>query len=159
MRSATTDDIYIETSPDEVHRALLQAGANASWWPKARVRADGTTIHVRARVAPLRPPVRFRATVGTVRPGQGFVWHIAGREVRGTAEVWLEPFKDGTIVHHVVDIERAGVRRLSSVARRHRWALRRGLNGLKGALERDGNRVARALTSPRSAQEVRRSAR
>lgn len=136
MRATTTDDIYIEAGPDEVHRALLQVGARAPWWKRARVKMDGAAVVIRARVAPVRLPIRFKATTGTVRPGQGFVWHIEGREVRGTAEWWLEPFKEGTVVHHVLDIERAGVRRLSSVSRRHRWALRRALYGLKDELER-----------------------
>lgn len=135
MRAVTTDDVYIEAPPDQVHRALLQAGAQAPWWPHTRVRPDGVAADIRARVSPVRLPVRFRVTVGTVRPGAGFVWHLDGREVRGTVEWWLEPFKAGTIVHHVLDVERAGLRRLSAASRRHRWAMRRGMLGLKDALE------------------------
>lgn len=135
MRSASNDDVFIDAPPSAVHRALLQAGAGAAWWDGAVIRADGTALVVRARVARIRPRTCFRATVGTVRPDEGFTWHVDGAEVRGTAEWWLEPFKAGTIVHHVFDAERAGWRRLATSVKRYRWAIRRGMLGLKDALE------------------------
>lgn len=64
------------------------------------------------------------------------MWSLDRGELAGRGEFWLEPFKNGTIVHYYLDVDPRGRgRRLTSRVRRHRCALRRGLNALKDHLE------------------------
>lgn len=135
----TTDEIYIEAPPEEVQRALVGLSSGAAWWPGARVDGAGERVRVDAPIGgALARRVRFEAAVSHVREREGFTWMLERGELRGRAEWWLEAYKDGTIVHYYLDVERGDrgrARRMSSVVRRHRWAVRRGVNGLKDLLE------------------------
>ena len=135
----TTDEFFIDAPPARVYEELTDAARIGEWWPGARVSNSGGRIHVRApsfrRVA---RPVRFAARFEGLRPGEGLTWWLEEGELRGRAEWWLEGFKAGTIVHYYLDVERGGrgrLRRLTAAVRRHRWAVRRGVNALKDRLE------------------------
>lgn len=136
MRVNTTDEIYIRAAPEDVYHALVAIGKDPSWWPGARAGTSGKRLSLSAGVGGIRGRIRFEAEVDGVRPDEGLTWWLEAGELRGRAEWWLEPFKDGTIVHYYLDVEPgSGIRRMSSRVRRHRWAIRRGLNALKDALE------------------------
>jgi hypothetical protein len=138
-RSNTVDELFVAAPRDRAFAALIDLGRDATWWPGADARRDDQRLRVDApgfRAASSR--VRFEARIDKVRPGEGFVWRIDRGEVHGRAEFWLEEFKDGTVVHYFLNAdpgERGRARRWSSRVRRHRWAVRRGVNGLKDALE------------------------
>ncbi len=140
MSVNTTDEFFIDAPREDVQRALLQLGADARWWRGARARSDNGNLVLKAPVGrALRLPVKLTAEIANIRAPEGFTWHLRGGELKGRAEWWLERFKQGTIVHYYLDVERgdrAGMRRVSASLRRHRWALRRGVNGLKDSLER-----------------------
>lgn len=139
MKVNTTDELYIDAPPAEVYRALISLGKDVSWWPGARSSSSGKEVDLRAPVTRLSSPVRFRATVDGVRPDEGLTWWLSKGELHGRAEWWLEAFKDGTIVHYFLDVSSGeGWRRMPTRVRRHRWALRRGINALKDELERGG---------------------
>jgi uncharacterized protein YndB with AHSA1/START domain len=136
----TTDEFFIGAPREQVQRALLQLGADARWWPGARARTDEGHLVLRAPVGRMfRPATKLTAEIANVRAPEGFTWFLRRGELKGRAEWWLERFKDGTIVHYYLDVERgdgARARRLSASLRRHRWAMRRGVNALKDSLER-----------------------
>lgn len=137
MRTNTTDELYVEAPPHAVLGALLGLGRDAAWWPGARARATDGHLAVSAPAGRARR-IRFEAGVGNVRPGEGLTWTLERGELRGRAEWWLEGFKSGTVVHYYLDVEpgdRGRARRMSSKVRRHRVALRRGVNALKDRLE------------------------
>jgi len=138
-RTNTTDEFFIDAPPLRVYDALIDAGRMGEWWPGVRVSQRNGRIAVRApgfrRIA---SPVSFEARPDGQRPGEGVTWWLDRGELRGRGEWWLEAFKAGTIVHYYLDVERGdrgGRRRMSSAVRRHRWAVRRGVNGLKDRLE------------------------
>jgi len=138
-RINTTDEFYIAVPPSRVYDELIDAERIATWWPGSHARLSSNGVELRApsfrRVA---RPVRFTARMDGLRPGEGFTWWLEEGELRGRAEWWLEAFKDGTIVHYYLDVERGSrgrARRMSSAVRRHRWAVRRGVNALKDSLE------------------------
>lgn len=136
MRVNTTDEIFVEAAPEDVYRALVAIGKDVTWWPGARSQASGKRLALSSKVGVMRGRVRFEANVDGVRPDEGLTWWLDKGDLRGRAEWWLEPFKEGTIVHYYLDVERgSGMRRMSSRIRRHRWAIRRGLNALKDSLE------------------------
>ena len=138
-RSNTIDELYIDASPAKVFDAIVGLGVDRTWWPGANASREGERLSVDAPAfGGLSPRVRFEANIGRVRPGEGLVWHLERGELRGRGEFWLEPFKDGTIVHYFLDVDPGDAgraRRMSSRVRRHRWVLRRGVNALKDRLE------------------------
>lgn len=138
MRIGTTDELFIDAPQGDVHRALLAIHEGAPWWPGARAEGTAERVRVAAPVGGMRRRVRFEAAVSGVRRDEGMTWMLEHGGLRGRAEWWLEPFKDGTVVHYYLDVERGDrgrFRRLSSLVRRHRWAVRRGINALKDGLE------------------------
>lgn len=143
MRAQATDEIYIPAPPREVIEALTRISVDASWWPGARATGEYGWVEVDAPSGRPLSRVRWRADISPVRDGEGFTWMLSNGELRGRAEWWIEAFKDGAIVHYYLDCERGDRgrwRRLPTILRRHRWAVRRGLNGLKDAF------AARATT-------------
>jgi hypothetical protein len=149
VRANATDELFIETSPEAVQRALLGLSEDSSWWPGARSGGGYGWVTLDVPVGRARGRVKLKASIPNSREWEGFTWTLEEGELVGRAEWWLEAFKDGTIVHYYLDAERglrARRRRLSTVVRRHRWAIRRGLNALKDLLE------ARSETGPRAAR-------
>lgn len=139
MRWRTTDEIFIRAPQKTIARRLLDLSDGASWWPGARASGPYGYVVVRAPTGRPLSRVGFGAIISPVREWEGFTWTLNAGELLGRAEWWLEAFGDGTIVHYYLDVERgprARWRRTSSCVRRHRWAMRRGLNALKDALER-----------------------
>lgn len=136
MHANTTDEFYIGASPARVYEALLLPG---EWWPGARVASAENRVAVGARsLGRLSSRVWFEARLDGLRPGEGLTWWLESGELQGRAEWWLEAFKDGTIAHYYLDVEpgdRGRLRRWSARVRRHRWAVRRGINALKDRLE------------------------
>ena len=138
-RINTTDEFFIDAPPASVYDELVDPGRVGGWWPGAHVAGNGERMTLRVpafrRVA---RQVRFEARVDGLRPGAGLTWWLEHGELAGRGEWWLEAFKAGTIVHYYLDVERGDqgrARRMSSAVRRHRWAVRRGLNALKDRLE------------------------
>ena len=138
-RTNTTDEFFIDAPPPRVLEELVDAGRIRAWWPGARATGGGDRVKVRApSFRRLSTPVSFEARLDGLRPGEGFTWWLEGGELKGRAEWWLEAFKDGTIVHYYLDVERGDrgrARRMTTAVRRHRWAVRRGINALKDLLE------------------------
>lgn len=62
------------------------------------------------------------------------MWVFEDGPFIGTAETWLEAYRDGTIWHHFLSLGRATGREARSV-QGYRWGMRAGLNGLKDELE------------------------
>lgn len=142
MAVNTTDEFFIDAPPARVLDELANAGRIRAWWPGARVSDEGQRLRVRAPAfRSLSAAVVFEARLDGFRPGEGLTWWLERGELRGRGEWWLEAFKDGTIVHYYLDVEpgdRGRARRMSSRVRRHRWAVRRGINALKDQLEGRG---------------------
>lgn len=138
-RVNTTDEFFIGVPPARVYAALVDAARIGAWWPGIRVRAAVRGMELRApSFRALARPVRFGVRTDGLRPNEGLTWWLEEGELRGRAEWWLEAFKDGTIVHYYLDVERGAsgrARRLTSAVRRHRWAVRRGVNALKDVPE------------------------
>jgi len=64
---------------------------------------------------------------------KGVRWSVTGQVV-GEMEVWLEPFRDGVVVHHYVRGTR-GPRSPRDVATRHTLRWKRAVHALKDRLE------------------------
>jgi hypothetical protein len=137
VRANATDELFIHASPEAVQRKLLGLSEDASWWPGARAGGGYGWVTLDVPVGLRRGRIRLKASIPNSREWEGFTWTLEEGDLLGRAEWWLEAFKDGTIVHYFLDVERAprARRRSSSVLRRHRWAIRRGLNALKDLLE------------------------
>jgi hypothetical protein len=138
-RTNTTDEFFIDAPPIRVYGALIEPAGVPEWWPGARAGTKDGRMTLRAPgFRRLARPVSFEVRLDGMRPGEGVTWWLERGELRGRGEWWLEGFKAGTIVHYYLDVERgdrAGRRRMSSAVRRHRWAVRRGVNALKDRLE------------------------
>lgn len=139
LKINTTDEFFIDAPPARVQEELLDAARIRAWWPGSRATGNGERLAIKApSFRRLASPVTFEARLEGVRPGEGFTWWLERGELKGRGEWWLEGFKDGTIVHYYLDVERGdrgGRRRLSTAVRRHRWAVRKGVNALKDLLE------------------------
>lgn len=141
MRAQATDEIYIEASPRTIIERLTRISDGASWWPGARAGGGYGWVRVDAPTGRPFSRVRFTASIGPVREWEGFGWELTDGELIGRAEWWIEAFKDGAIVHYYLDAARGPRgrwRRMPTITRRHRWAIRRGMNALKDALEDRG---------------------
>jgi hypothetical protein len=140
VRVNSTDEIFIEASPERVQRALLGLSEGAPWWPGARTGGGYGWVTLDAPTGRPFSRVNFKASIPSAREWEGFTWMLEEGELVGRAEWWLEAFKGGTIVHYFLDVERGPAgrwRRTPTVVRRHRWAMRRGVNALKVELERE----------------------
>jgi|GEM_PF-2887804 len=147
---SSTDEVFITAPLEDVQRALLQLGAGDPWWPRARVQTNGGRLSLDAPAGRRFARVKFAAAISNIRPREGLTWTLERGELRGRGEWWMESFKNGTIVHYYLDVEpgdRGRFRRPSSRVRRHRWAIRLGINGLKDFLELRARAGAGALSS------------
>jgi hypothetical protein len=138
VRANATDELFIQAAPEAVQRTLLGLSEDASWWPGARSGGGYGWVTLDMPVGYMRARAKMKASIPNSREWEGFTWTLEEGEIVGRGEWWLEVFKDGTIVHYYLDVERgpgARGRRLPTVVKRHRWAIRRGLNALKDLLE------------------------
>ena len=141
-RTNTTDEFFIDAPPRRVYESLTDPERIAGWWPGVRVSGANGRLAIRAPGFRRRSSgVTFEARLEGLRPGEGVTWWLERGELSGRGEWWFEAFKAGTIVHYYLDVERGDRgkrRRFSSSVRRHRWAVRRGINALKDRLEGRG---------------------
>lgn len=68
------DETFVVASPADVARRLADPRLWARWWPALEL------------------------TVSEDRGVEGLRWTVAG-ELTGSAEIWLDPWRDGVIVH------------------------------------------------------------
>lgn len=137
MRSQTADDVFIRAEQRVIARRLLDLSSDASWWPGLRAGGTYGYVTIDAPAGLPRGRARFGAIISPVREWEGFTWTINDGHVVGRAEWWLEPYGEGTIVHYFLDVERGPARTpwsMTARVRRHRRAIRRGLNALKDEL-------------------------
>jgi hypothetical protein len=82
-------------------------------------------------------------TVARDRGVKGIRWSVQGQVV-GEMEVWIEPFRDGAVVHHYLRGTR-GSRAPRNVATRHTLRWKRSVHELKDRLEGDPSLKGSAL--------------
>jgi hypothetical protein len=99
------DDTFVAAAPAVVARAVTDPARWRLWWPDLTL------------------------TVSRDRGRQGVQWQVGGG-LTGTAEIWLEPFGDGTVVHFYL---RAGLSDLARSLRAQSW--KRSVHALKDELE------------------------
>lgn len=103
---------------------------------------------IRAAPEAIRPPFSDPRWVGQVWPhlrlatvrdrgAKGVRWAMTG-QLEGEMEVWIEPFRDGAIVHHYVRGYR-GARAPRDVTTRHTLRWKRAVHALKDRLEGDSS--------------------
>ena len=113
MKDATridiVDETFIRAAPGLVRASLDDEGWSSRVWP------------------------HLSRAVTRDRGVKGVRWSVTGQVV-GEMEVWLEPFRDGVVVHHYVRGSR-GPRAPRNVATRHTLRWKRAVHGLKDRLE------------------------
>jgi uncharacterized protein YndB with AHSA1/START domain len=132
------DDAGFVRAPVElVYRRLTDVADWPSWWPGLRVRSappvGGDEVWLLDVPAGRLRQVRLAARCHGWRFNAGFHLALHG-DIDGRGEFWLEPVAGGTVVHHVL----SGTTTLPHPRRvlaDHRRAVRRGLWGLKDALQ------------------------
>jgi hypothetical protein len=119
QRIDIVDETFIRASPGVVRATLDDPAWVQQVWP-----------HLTPTVARDRGP-------------KGVRWAVTGQVV-GEMEVWLEPFRDGVVVHHYVRGHR-GSRAPRDVATRHTLRWKRAVHLLKDRLEGGASSGASAL--------------
>ena len=119
------DETFVVAAPEQVAAALTDPARLREWWPELSL------------------------TVFQDRGPLGVRWTVTGALV-GSQEFWLEPVRDGVLVHYYLradptargsDTEvltgdpRRLARRCARDVERRRLALKRRLNALKDSLE------------------------
>lgn len=101
-----SDDTFVAAPPAQVARVVADPARWRAWWPDLDL------------------------TVTRDRGLEGLEWDVAGA-LRGTAEIWLEPVGDGTVVHYYLRARLDGrARRRRELAwKRCAFALKDGLEG------------------------------
>lgn len=100
-----SDDTYVAAAPRDVAAVTGDPARWAAWWPDLTL------------------------TVTRDRGPQGVQWEVAGA-LRGTAEIWLEPAADGTVVHFYLRAAMGARDR-----RRRELGWKRSVYAVKDALE------------------------
>lgn len=94
------DDTFVAADPAVVARVTADAGRWRTWWPDLSV------------------------TTTRDRGPKGRQWRVDG-PLTGTAEIWLEPWTDGVLVHLYLRLDPApGTRTPGEERARWRWAAR-----------------------------------
>ncbi|MDP9341160.1 MAG: hypothetical protein M3Q23_03415 [Actinomycetota bacterium] len=86
--------------PARVFEVLADPAGYPRWWPGAKQRPEGRLV------LPGLGSVAVEAT--DVRPGVGLFVQVAGQGFSGHVEWFLEPYKEGTVVNGIVNVESAG---------------------------------------------------
>lgn len=136
MELHVDDAGFVRAPAPLVYRRLTHVAAWPEWWSGARVRSvtadDGERWLVQLAAGRGRR-LRYEVRPHGWRHEQGFHLEVRG-DVVGAGEFWLEPTHGGTVVHHLL-VARTGLPRPQRVLADHRRAIRRGLWGLKDALQ------------------------
>jgi uncharacterized protein YndB with AHSA1/START domain len=123
---ASVDTGFVAAAPQRVFEVLAQPASYPTWWPGARA-GSGSGLEL-----PGIGQVRVRPD--DAKPGVELILRLEGRRIGGHLQWYLEPFKEGTVVYGIVDIEterRFGPRRRLAV----RAGMRRAMVALKEMLE------------------------
>jgi hypothetical protein len=99
------DDTFVAAAPAAVARLVADPRRWSLWWPDLGL------------------------TVARDRGRDGIQWTVSGA-LTGTAEIWLEPFGDGTVLHFYL---RAGLSDVERAVRARGW--KRCVHALKDELE------------------------
>ncbi len=118
------DDTFLAVSPPVVARAVRDPARWRRWWPDLAL------------------------TVTLDRGPEGLHWRLSGA-LRGTAEIWLEPYGDGTILHLYL---RAGLSDRERAERTRAW--KRAVHALKDELE--AGRAPGTPAAPQAGSPLRR---
>jgi hypothetical protein len=106
------DDTFVDAPAAVLAGVVADPARWASWWPDLRL------------------------TTTRDRGVKGRQWRVDGA-MRGTSEIWLEPWRDGVLVHYYLRAELAGPDRSRVERERHRhvqqW--KRVVHALKDELE------------------------
>lgn len=136
--AATIDDAGFVRAPAWlVYRRLTRVAAWPDWWTGCRVRPivatdGGERWAVQLAVGPLRR-LRVEVRPHGWRQELGVELDLVG-DVLGGSEFWLEATHGGVVVHHVANVASPRARPVR-VETGYRRAVRRGLWGLKEALQ------------------------
>ncbi|MFP4635865.1 MAG: SRPBCC family protein [Nitriliruptoraceae bacterium] len=131
---------FVRAPASLVHRRLADLADWPDWWPGCRIHAlpspagapTDERFAVELAAGALRR-LRLSLRPHSWRPDAGF--HLeAGGDIVGAVEFWLDPGYGGTVVHHLAAIAASSVCAERIVAA-YRQAVRRGLWGLKDALQ------------------------
>ena len=138
MELHVDDAGFVRAPAPLVYRRLTHIGGWPDWWPGVRVRTAGPPMSDEPVWSIELAGGRGRRLRYEVRPHgwrheQGFLLTLEG-DLVGGAEFWLEPTHGGTVVHHLLGARTTLPRPLRVLAD-HRRAVRRGLWGLKDALQ------------------------
>ena len=121
MRVASVDTGFVSAAPRRVFEMLAQPMAYPGWWPGT----TGSGSHL------FLPGIgRVSWQEDGVQPDVELTLRVEGRGVRGRVQWYLEPFKEGTVVYGIVDLEADRALR----PRRQR-AIRAGMHGALFALK------------------------
>lgn len=99
------DDTFVAAPPAVLARSVADPARWRQWWPDLSL------------------------TVTRDRGSRGLQWTVSGA-LSGTAEIWLEPYGDGTVVHFYL---RAGLDNRARAVRALAW--KRSVHALKDELE------------------------
>ena len=91
------DDTFVAAGPQRVARAVADPGRWREWWPDLVLE------------------------VSRDRGVKGCQWLVTGAAT-GTAEIWLEPWHDGTVLHLIQRLEPARAPRSPAAAHRAQTA-------------------------------------
>lgn len=137
MQLFADDAGFVRAPVALVYRRLTHVAAWPTWWDGVRVRASAPVAGDEVWAIEFRGArwrrVRVAARCHGWRFNGGFTQSLRG-DLDGRGEFWLEPTHGGTIVHHVL-VASSRHPRPATVLADHRRAVRRGLWGLKAALE------------------------
>lgn len=119
------DQGFVPAAPKRVYARLADLDRYGEWWTGVNVRRAGDALELRfPRLGGTR--VRLEGE----RPGTGMILRLAGPRLAGSLEWYLEPFKEGTIVNAILDLE-PGPRGHARRVLRFRRVLRAGLIALR----------------------------
>ncbi len=130
------DDGFVRAPKGLTYRILTDLGGWPGFWPGCEVRpapGQGGAFAVRLQASSLVRPVRLVLRPHTWRHDEGFAFDLRG-DLHGRGEFWLEAGWGGTVIHHLAAAS-VEADRPHTLGPAYRAALRRGLGGLKDALQ------------------------
>jgi hypothetical protein len=124
------DDTFVVASPEQVAAVVGDPQRWRAWWPDLQL------------------------TTTRDRGVKGVQWRVRGA-LEGTAEIWLEPWRDGVVVHYYLRCDpRDPATRPRRERRRRAQAWKRVVHGLKDALELAAEPPALAVKDASAAADV-----